>query len=782
MPASRRLFRDGQAVDIEAKVFDLIQLLVGNHERALDKQEIVEALWGQRPITDAALSQLIYKARRACDDNGGRQAVIRTIHGRGLQWVAPVTEAVAGGADTAVTRIPPPIAPADANAAPVRHRRVAALAVALLVLLATVAVLPWRWPPHAASLPRVALVPIENATGEASLDWTTHGLPGLLASLLDEDREFHVIDPLQVARAWEYTRAPGEDRSQHTRTATNASVIVGGALRRVAGLYELRLHVGPLGQSAGKDIILTGIEPAALAIAALPRLRAALAGSRQSATPHGAVPRDPYLAQGFARGMDSAMHGQWAAAHPYFQLVAQGEPGFLPARYRLGQAQMRTGHPETAETTLRAVLADAEGGDDPALAAWVLKELAYGAMLKHAFGDALAHIREAEPYAQQAGNPAIQADLATQAANALSRLKHNDDASRELAKARQLIERHDLPQLRKALHAAEVFAADSRSDFLALEQAARASLVASQALGDERSSTIALYNIAYAMENQGRRLQALPLWVRIRDWAHTHQDYHLEVGAAWYLASGLFNVGLVEPAERINAQVLAAARSHADRMQQSLALRFQAGSEWLRGDIEVALASCRAASALVDPDNDPSSQLNAWSAEAFVALDAEPSEVVAIARRTDTLISAQPDPSAHHLRQQWIHAARAAVEGDAAATHAALEAAREAAVDGYETTEVRQLALHIALIAHDPVSAAIGLRDGDIARLNDAMLLELAARWAAQRDDAQLAEQVVQRRQELRQAAIETLREAAIDPATVLNEITATSERRHTSH
>ena len=94
VPASRRLLRDGQPVDLEAKVFDLILLLVENRDRAVGRQEVIATLWGHRPITDAALSQLLYKARRAFEDDGDRQAVIRTVYGRGLQWIAPVTAAV----------------------------------------------------------------------------------------------------------------------------------------------------------------------------------------------------------------------------------------------------------------------------------------------------------------------------------------------------------------------------------------------------------------------------------------------------------------------------------------------------------------------------------------------------------------------------------------------------------------------------------------------------------------------------------------------------------------
>lgn len=90
--AQRRLLRGGQPVELEDRVFDLILLLLDNRERALERREIIDVLWGRRPVSDATLRQLLYKARRVLDDDGDRQAVIRTAHGRSLQWVAPVED------------------------------------------------------------------------------------------------------------------------------------------------------------------------------------------------------------------------------------------------------------------------------------------------------------------------------------------------------------------------------------------------------------------------------------------------------------------------------------------------------------------------------------------------------------------------------------------------------------------------------------------------------------------------------------------------------------------
>ena len=71
--AAREIRRGDVSVDVEAKVFDLIALLLDQRDRALSKREINDTLWGQRPVTDAALSQLLSKARRALGDDGESQ-------------------------------------------------------------------------------------------------------------------------------------------------------------------------------------------------------------------------------------------------------------------------------------------------------------------------------------------------------------------------------------------------------------------------------------------------------------------------------------------------------------------------------------------------------------------------------------------------------------------------------------------------------------------------------------------------------------------------------------
>lgn len=88
--AQRLLMRAGAPVSVEPQVFDLLALLVRNAGRVVSKDEIVDAVWGGRIVSESAISARIAAARKAVGDDGTRQAVIRTVSRRGLQMVAEV--------------------------------------------------------------------------------------------------------------------------------------------------------------------------------------------------------------------------------------------------------------------------------------------------------------------------------------------------------------------------------------------------------------------------------------------------------------------------------------------------------------------------------------------------------------------------------------------------------------------------------------------------------------------------------------------------------------------
>ncbi|MFI5593944.1 alpha/beta fold hydrolase [Amycolatopsis sp. NPDC051758] len=89
--AGHRLRRGGEPVHVEPRAFDLLCHLVAHRDRVVPKTELLDEIWGDRFVSEAALTTALRTARRAIGDTGVRQRLIRTVHRRGYQFVAPVT-------------------------------------------------------------------------------------------------------------------------------------------------------------------------------------------------------------------------------------------------------------------------------------------------------------------------------------------------------------------------------------------------------------------------------------------------------------------------------------------------------------------------------------------------------------------------------------------------------------------------------------------------------------------------------------------------------------------
>jgi DNA-binding response OmpR family regulator len=103
--ARHELRRAGAIVHIEPQVFDLLVHLVRNRDRIVSKDELVDAIWQGRIISDAALSSRISAARRVLGDSGNDQSFIRTLHKRaGCQRGRSTALNAGGGARGSQTR------------------------------------------------------------------------------------------------------------------------------------------------------------------------------------------------------------------------------------------------------------------------------------------------------------------------------------------------------------------------------------------------------------------------------------------------------------------------------------------------------------------------------------------------------------------------------------------------------------------------------------------------------------------------------------------------------
>ena len=88
----RELRRSGKPIALEPQVFDLLVYLVQNRDRVVSKDDLPEAIWGGRIVSDSALTSWITAVRKAIGDNGAEQRLIRTVSRKGLRFVGAVRE------------------------------------------------------------------------------------------------------------------------------------------------------------------------------------------------------------------------------------------------------------------------------------------------------------------------------------------------------------------------------------------------------------------------------------------------------------------------------------------------------------------------------------------------------------------------------------------------------------------------------------------------------------------------------------------------------------------
>jgi len=101
----RELVRDGKAIRIEPKVFDLLVYLVENRHRLVTKDDLIAGVWGGRTVSELAPSSAINPARQAVSDSGQDQRLIRATARKGFRLVGSIRPA--SGPSSVASTAPP---------------------------------------------------------------------------------------------------------------------------------------------------------------------------------------------------------------------------------------------------------------------------------------------------------------------------------------------------------------------------------------------------------------------------------------------------------------------------------------------------------------------------------------------------------------------------------------------------------------------------------------------------------------------------------------------------
>ena len=86
-PEQREVTKNGTAVDVRDKEFDLLLYLARNRGRVISPGELYENVWGEMPLASSnnTITVHILNLRRKLEDNPSSPKTIRTVWGKGYQ-------------------------------------------------------------------------------------------------------------------------------------------------------------------------------------------------------------------------------------------------------------------------------------------------------------------------------------------------------------------------------------------------------------------------------------------------------------------------------------------------------------------------------------------------------------------------------------------------------------------------------------------------------------------------------------------------------------------------
>jgi TolB-like protein len=88
----RELKRGAELIPIGPKVFDLLLFLVQNRNQVVTRDDLLEAVWEGRIVSESTLTSHINAVRKAIGDTGKEQRLIRTVARKGIRFVGKIAE------------------------------------------------------------------------------------------------------------------------------------------------------------------------------------------------------------------------------------------------------------------------------------------------------------------------------------------------------------------------------------------------------------------------------------------------------------------------------------------------------------------------------------------------------------------------------------------------------------------------------------------------------------------------------------------------------------------
>jgi TolB-like protein/Tfp pilus assembly protein PilF/DNA-binding winged helix-turn-helix (wHTH) protein len=366
---------DGVTLKLERQPMELLIFLAQRRSELVTREEIAAELWpdGVFVDTERGINNAIRKIRIALHDSPDEPTQLQTVVGKGYRFIGHLE--MLGGPTGSLTQASPavsdsPTAPSASQArSPSRRRLISTgIAVAAIILVAGLAVWRSRASASRAAIHSLAVLPLENLSGDPAQEYFADGMTEALTTELAQISSLKVISRTSVMQ-YKGTKKPLPQIAREL----GVDAVVEGAVQRSGDKVRITVqlihgpsdrHLWAKSYERGLRDVLDLQRDAAHAIA--DEIKAKLTPSENvhlaSARSVDFQAYDDYL-----KGRFSLEKSNATKSIEYFQAAIQKHPDYALAYAGLANSYITLGHPWGGDMSPKEVLPQAKAAATKAL-------------------------------------------------------------------------------------------------------------------------------------------------------------------------------------------------------------------------------------------------------------------------------------------------------------------------------------------------------------------------------------------------------------------------------
>ncbi|VAX01707.1 hypothetical protein MNBD_GAMMA22-2096 [hydrothermal vent metagenome] len=217
-PDTRELINDNQSVNLRRKVAAVLEILLKNQHRIVEREELLTLIWREGTMRENSLLQCIRELRKLLGDSAQQPRYIKTYHTKGYQWIDSCKKQTNQRSYPSLQKTFKNQVQSIPKYKYFYNKATSyySISLSILVMVSVLSFVYLATPTNSnvkqatANPTTVIILPFNNHTGDTSLQWLQLGLTDMVISALTQSSQLNIV-PMYVVQQAISQQLPSEN-------------------------------------------------------------------------------------------------------------------------------------------------------------------------------------------------------------------------------------------------------------------------------------------------------------------------------------------------------------------------------------------------------------------------------------------------------------------------------------------------------------------------------------------------------------------------------------------